>query len=144
MTGSTQEAAEINNTLATQPRRRCRYGVRSQRVALEHPEMAYSFQVRKIAPDTLLLANLGAIQLNYGYGISHCQRAVDMIEADALILPNALQEALQPEGDTCFSGLSIRLKWYVNHFCSGNCERSWMGIFTRGYTPIGRCWRVCD
>jgi isopentenyl-diphosphate delta-isomerase len=51
-------------------------------------------------PDILLLANLGAVQLNYGYGIDHCRRAVDLVQADALVLHlNALQEALQPEGD---------------------------------------------
>jgi len=56
-----------------------------------------------VAPDILLLANLGAVQLNYGYGVEHCQRAVEMIEADGLILHlNPLQEALQPEGNTDF------------------------------------------
>jgi isopentenyl-diphosphate delta-isomerase len=59
-----------------------------------------------VAPDILLFANLGAVQLNYGYGLAECQRAVEMIEADALILHlNALQEAVQPEGDTRFAGL---------------------------------------
>jgi isopentenyl-diphosphate delta-isomerase len=54
----------------------------------------------------LLFANLGAVQLNYGFTIAHCQRAVDMIGADALVLHlNPLQEALQPEGNTAFSGL---------------------------------------
>ncbi|MBE0695409.1 MAG: type 2 isopentenyl-diphosphate Delta-isomerase, partial [Anaerolineaceae bacterium] len=49
---------------------------------------------------------LGAVQLNYAYTIDHCRRAVEMIEADALILHlNALQEAVQPEGDTRFAGL---------------------------------------
>jgi isopentenyl-diphosphate delta-isomerase len=62
--------------------------------------------VRDLAPDILLFANLGAIQLNYGYGVEECRRAVEMIGADALILHlNPLQEALQPEGNTNFSGL---------------------------------------
>ena len=86
-------------------------GVGSQRVALEHPEAVESFQVRKFAPNSLLFANLGAVQLNYGYGIDECQRAVDMIEADALILHlNALQEAVQPEGDTLFAGLLQKIE----------------------------------
>jgi isopentenyl-diphosphate delta-isomerase len=81
-------------------------GLGSQRAAIEDPALAGSYQVRAIAPDILLFANLGAVQLNYGYSIDQCRRAVDMIEADALILHfNALQEAVQPEGDGNFRGL---------------------------------------
>jgi isopentenyl-diphosphate delta-isomerase len=59
----------------------------------------------------VLLANLGAVQLNYGYTVDHCRRAVDMLEADGLILHlNALQEAVQPEGDTNFSGLLVKIE----------------------------------
>jgi isopentenyl-diphosphate delta-isomerase len=66
--------------------------------------------LRRYAPNILLFANLGAVQLNYGYGITECKRAVEMLEADALILHlNPLQEALQPEGDTCFAGLLERI-----------------------------------
>lgn len=57
-------------------------GVGSQRVALEEPKLASTFQVRKEAPDIVLLANLGAIQLNYGWGIKQCREAVAMIGAD--------------------------------------------------------------
>jgi isopentenyl-diphosphate Delta-isomerase len=81
-------------------------GVGSQRAAIYDPRVQSSYQVRRVAPSIVLLANLGAVQLNYGYGVEQCRRAVDMIEADALILHfNALQEAVQPEGDTDFSGL---------------------------------------
>jgi len=81
-------------------------GVGSQRAALEHPELAYTYQVRDLAPDVLLLANLGAVQLNYGYGPAECQRAVEMIEADGLILHlNPLQEYFQPQGNLNFTGL---------------------------------------
>ena len=73
---------------------------------LKAPPAAETFKVRRYAPDILLLANLGAVQLNYGYTLDHCKQAVDMIEADPLILHlNALQEAVQPEGDTHFAGL---------------------------------------
>jgi isopentenyl-diphosphate delta-isomerase len=64
-----------------------------------------------VAPDILLFANLGAVQLNYGYGLDQCQRAVEMCQADALILHfNALQEAVQPEGDGNFSGLLKKIE----------------------------------
>jgi isopentenyl-diphosphate Delta-isomerase len=86
-------------------------GVGSQRAALEQPELAVTFKVRHLAPDVLLFANLGAVQLNYGYGIDQCRRAVEMIEADALVLHfNALQEAVQPEGDTHFAGLLSKVE----------------------------------
>ncbi len=112
MTGGTDEAARINHTLAEAAQEAgVAMGVGSQRAALEHPEAAASFQVRKAAPDILLLANLGAVQLNYGYGLDECRRAVEMIEADALILHlNALQEAVQPEGDVEFAGLAAKIE----------------------------------
>jgi isopentenyl-diphosphate Delta-isomerase len=85
-------------------------GVGSQRVAIEQPQVADTFQVRQIAPDILLLANLGAVQLNYRYGIDECLRAVELLEADALILHlNPLQECIQPQGDTNFKGLLDRI-----------------------------------
>ncbi len=107
MTGGTGEAGRINRVLAEAAQETgIVMGVGSQRAALEHPEVADTFRVRRFAPDIALLANLGAVQLNYGYTVDHCRRAVDMIEADALILHlNALQEAVQPEGDTRFAGL---------------------------------------
>ena len=107
MTGGTSEAGKINRILAAAAQEAgIPMGVGSQRAALEDDQLVEGFQVREIAPDILLFANLGAVQLNYGLDIADCQRAVDMIEADALILHlNPLQEAVMPEGDTNFSGL---------------------------------------
>jgi isopentenyl-diphosphate delta-isomerase len=86
-------------------------GVGSQRAALEDPALADTYRVRYVAPDILLMTNLGAVQLNYGYGPDECRRAVEMIEADALILHlNPLQEALQPEGETRFGGLLSKIE----------------------------------
>ncbi len=112
MTGGTPEAAAINCTLAKAAQETgIAMGLGSQRAAVDHPELGSTFQVRKEAPDILLFANLGAVQLNYGYGLDECQRAVDMIEADALILHlNPLQEAVQPEGDTRFAGLLDKIE----------------------------------
>jgi isopentenyl-diphosphate delta-isomerase len=117
MTGGTDEAARINIALAEAAQAtRIAMGVGSQRVAIEDPDQSHSFQIRKLAPDILLFANLGAIQLNYGFDLGSCQRAVAMIEADALILHlNALQEALQPEGETQFKGLLGR----IEKICTG-------------------------
>lgn len=116
MTGGTARAAEINRNLATAAQaRRVAMGLGSQRVAIEDPGLEETFNVRPIAPDVLLFANLGAVQLNYGYGLEQARRAVDMIEADGLVLHlNALQEALQPEGDTDFSGLLGKIEALCN------------------------------
>jgi isopentenyl-diphosphate delta-isomerase len=111
MTGGTEEATRINRHLAAAAERAgVAIGVGSQRKAIEDPSTAASFRVRELAPSVPLLANLGAVQLNYGYGIDECRRAVEMIEADALVLHlNPLQEAIQPEGDRNFSGLLPRI-----------------------------------
>jgi isopentenyl-diphosphate delta-isomerase len=112
MTGGTKLAGQINQTLAAVAQEvGMGIGLGSMRAALERPDTAWTFQVRKYAPDILLLANLGAVQLNYGYGPDECRRAVDLVEADGLYLHlNPLQEALQPEGDTRFSGLLQRIE----------------------------------
>jgi isopentenyl-diphosphate delta-isomerase len=112
MTGGTREAGKINMRLADAAQEaNIAMGVGSQRAALEDPKAASTFQVRKVAPGILLFANLGAIQLNYGYNVSHCQRAVEMIEADALYLHlNPLQEAVQHGGDTNWKGLAKKIE----------------------------------
>src|SRR6185503_5849257 len=112
MTGGTAEAETLNLRLAEAAQEmNIAMGVGSQRVAIQHPEQARTFQVRRAAPDILLFANLGAVQFNYGYGVDQCRRAVDMIQADALILHlNALQEAVQPEGDSNFSGMLAKIE----------------------------------
>jgi len=111
MTGGTQEARRINRNLATAAQAvGLAMGVGSQRAAIKDASLATTFQVRQYAPDILLFANLGAVQLNYGFGIDECQRAVEMIGADALVLHlNPLQEALQPEGDVNFAGLASKI-----------------------------------
>lgn len=112
MTGGTADAETLNLRLAEAAQEmKLAMGVGSQRAALEHPEQAQTFQVRRAAPDILLLANLGAVQLNYGYAIDQCRRAVEMIDADALILHlNPVQEAVQDAGDTNFAGLSKKIE----------------------------------
>jgi len=112
MTGGTEQAREINRRLARAAQARgIAMGLGSQRAAIQRPELADTFRVRDVAPDILLLANLGAVQLNYGYDVEHCRKAVEMIGADALILHlNPLQEALQPEGNSNFSGLLRKIE----------------------------------
>ena len=110
MTGGAGGPRAINARLAEAAQeRRIAMGVGSQRAALESADLAESFEVGAWHPTSRCSPTSGAVQLNYGYGVERCQRAVDMIEADALILHlNPLQEALQPEGDTRWSGLLAR------------------------------------
>jgi isopentenyl-diphosphate delta-isomerase len=112
MTGGTAKAREINRTLAEAAQAAgIAMGLGSMRAGIEDPALESTYQVRDVAPDILLFANIGAVQLNYGYGLDECRRAVDMIEADALILHfNALQEAVQPEGDGNFAGLLSKVE----------------------------------
>lgn len=107
MTGGAELAGTINTNLAIAAQR---LGIGmmlgSQRVMLEHPEAAASFQIRAHAPDALLIGNLGVAQLAKGYGTAELRRAVTEVGADALALhTNPLQEANQPGGDTDFTGL---------------------------------------
>jgi isopentenyl-diphosphate delta-isomerase len=111
MTGGFELARKVNRNLSAAAQHLgLAMGVGSQRVAIEEPSVADSFKVRHVAPDILLLSNLGAVQLNYGYTVDHCRRAVAMIDADGLILHlNVLQEAVQPEGNRNFRGLSDKI-----------------------------------
>jgi isopentenyl-diphosphate delta-isomerase len=112
MTGGTAEAEKINQRLAVAAQRAgIAMGLGSLRAALEAPELADTYRVRRWAPDVLLFANLGAVQLNYQFDVTHCQRAVELVSADGLIFHlNPLQEALQPEGDTRWSGLLAKIE----------------------------------
>ncbi|NJN15651.1 MAG: type 2 isopentenyl-diphosphate Delta-isomerase [Oscillochloris sp.] len=112
MTGGATAAEKINLALAEAAEHLgLAMGVGSQRAAVIDQRLISTYQVRKVAPHIPLMANLGAVQLNYGFGLDHCRRAVEMIEADGLILHlNPLQEAVQPEGDTNFKGLLAKIE----------------------------------
>ena len=111
MTGGTGAASRINKNLAIAAEEcQVAIGLGSQRRALEDATQARTFQVREQAPTVPLIGNLGAVQLNYGFGIAECEACVSMIGADALALHlNPLQEAIQPEGQCDFSGLLERI-----------------------------------
>lgn len=112
MTGGSPTGGLINRNLAAAAQAAgVAMGVGSQRAMLEDENWRSTYAVRSVAPDILLFANLGAVQLNYGYTIEDCQRAVDSIQADALILHlNPLQEALQPGGTSNYSSLLPKIE----------------------------------
>ncbi len=111
MTGGTERARRINYNLAIAAQNaRVALALGSHRAALENPALLDTYRVRDVAPGVVLLANLGAVQLNYGIGVDDARRAVESIEANGLYLHlNPLQEALQPSGDTNFRNLIPRI-----------------------------------
>lgn len=111
MTGGVARGGLINRILAAAAQHAgVAIGVGSQRAALDDPDLAETFQVRELAPDVPLLANLGAAQLTSSDGIDRCRQVVRMIHADALVIHvNPLQEALQPGGTSRFAGLIDRI-----------------------------------
>jgi isopentenyl-diphosphate delta-isomerase len=111
MTGGTDDAGALNRVLAAAAEATgVGFALGSGRVVLERPETARSFQVRDVAPSTLLFANLGAVQFNCGVTGEDASRLVKTLGADALNLHlNPLQEAIQPGGDTNFRGLAAAI-----------------------------------
>ncbi len=107
MVGGIPAASRLNRNLAAAAQKLgLAMGLGSQRPLKDSRELLGTYEIRDAAPDILLFANLGAVQLNYGWGASECLDIVRAIGADALTLHlNPLQEAIQPEGNTDFSGL---------------------------------------
>ncbi|WP_237391994.1 type 2 isopentenyl-diphosphate Delta-isomerase [Paenibacillus dendrobii] len=112
MTGGSAATGAINERLAVAAEERgWAMGVGSVRAAVEKGELASTFHVRKHAPTIPVIANLGAVQLNYGFGVDECRRAVEIAGANLLVLHlNGLQELFQPEGNINFSGLLSRIE----------------------------------
>jgi len=112
MTGGTAKAEKINAAIAKAVEQLgLGMGLGSQRAAIENPKLEKTFSIaRKNAPTAFLIANLGGPQLVQGYGLKEARKAVEMIEADALAIHlNPLQEAIQPEGETKFKGLTEKI-----------------------------------
>lgn len=147
MTGGASDAEIINIRLAQASQEtKIALGIGSQRAALEFSSLSKSFKIRNYAPDILLFANLGAIQLNNGLNLDDCKRAVDMIEADGLILHlNPLQEALQSGGNTNFHGLIRKIEQICKNITTpviakevgwGISERTANLLFNSGISAI--------
>jgi isopentenyl-diphosphate delta-isomerase len=105
MTGGAPRARELNRALATGAQKfGLGMGVGSQRAMLLQPELIPTYQVRDVAPDILLLANIGAVQARES-GPARVAELVQAIGADALCVHlNTAQELVQDEGDRDFRG----------------------------------------
>jgi isopentenyl-diphosphate Delta-isomerase len=102
MTGGPDQGGTINRNIAAAAQAMgFAMGVGSQRIALGGGSgHGLNRDIRRLAPDIALYANLGAVQLVQGMSVGDARRAVDAIAADALILHlNPLQEVLQQGGD---------------------------------------------
>jgi isopentenyl-diphosphate delta-isomerase len=111
MTGGTSRARRINERLASAAEAAgIVFGLGSGRAMLEDPSLRATFDVRPVAPNVVLFANLGAVQLNYAVTIEDAKRLVDELGANGLYLHlNPLQEALQAGGDTNFRALEPKI-----------------------------------
>jgi isopentenyl-diphosphate delta-isomerase len=111
MTGGAELSGKINRNLAAAAQQ---LGVGmmlgSQRIMLDNHSASASFSVRDVAPDVLLIGNIGLAQLNEVM-VPELVDALDQVGANALAVhTNPLQEAMQHEGDTDFSGSISRLR----------------------------------
>jgi isopentenyl-diphosphate delta-isomerase len=105
MTGGTAEARDINRDLARVAQQLgLGFGVGSQRAMADHPELAPTFEIRDVAPDALIIGNLGAVQAK-SYGTSKVAELADAIGASAMAIHlNPAQEMIQEHGDRDFRG----------------------------------------
>lgn len=117
MTGGSDLATDINRHLAQAAEEKgWIMALGSTRAMLESEAHKESFLVRKYAPSVPLIVNLGAVQLNYGYGAEEAKKIVEMTEADSLVLHlNSLQEAVQDEGDLNFENLLPKIEEVCKH-----------------------------
>src|SRR5699024_7811548 len=115
MTGGSDLAIEINRNLAiASEEKKWAIALGSTRAFVESDEYEESFTIRQYAKSVPLIANLGAVQLNYGYGVDACETIVEKTEADSLVLHlNSLQEVVQDEGDLNFENLLPK----IEHIC---------------------------
>ena len=116
MTGGTALAENINKNLAIAAEEKgWALALGSTRALLDSDGHASSFIMRKYAPSVPIIANLGAVQLNYGYGVDECRRIIELTEADMLVLHlNSIQEVIQENGDTNFKGILKKIEQLCN------------------------------
>ncbi|MDR0492661.1 MAG: type 2 isopentenyl-diphosphate Delta-isomerase [Nitrososphaerota archaeon] len=112
MTGGAEEAMEINGSIAEAVEKLgLGMGLGSQRAAVENKNLEKTYRIaRENAPHAFLIANIGGVQLVHGYGVKEVKRTIEMIDADAVAIHlNALQESIQPEGQTNFKCMAVKI-----------------------------------
>ncbi|CAN5486135.1 type 2 isopentenyl-diphosphate Delta-isomerase [soil metagenome] len=117
MTGGAKLSGVINRSLAGAAQQ---LGVGmmlgSQRIMLDDEAATASFEVRDLAPDVLLIGNIGLGQLSAAV-TPYLTKALARVGADAVAVhTNPLQEAMQSDGDTDFSGSIQQLREFTESF----------------------------
>lgn len=105
MTGGTERAERINRELASIAEE-CGYafGLGSQRAMHKRPESLSTYQVRELAPTTLVLGNVGVVQA-HAMSVDELSALVSGVTADALCVHlNPAMEVIQDDGDRDFRG----------------------------------------
>lgn len=123
MTGGHEQAVEVNERLAKAAQELgVAIGCGSQRAALRHPELARTYRViREVAPDAVVMANVGICQLVYqgdqqALTRDEIETAIGMLDAQFLIVHlNVVEELIQPEGDSNLAGLLQGLERTVSY-----------------------------
>ncbi|RNF00856.1 isopentenyl-diphosphate delta-isomerase [Trypanosoma rangeli] len=117
MTGGEEHGRIINENLA----KACEaegiaFGLGSMRIVNRYASAIYTFDVKKFCPSAPMFANIGLVQLNYGFGVKEVNRLIKCVNADGLFIHlNHTQEACQPEGDTNFESLLVKLEALLPH-----------------------------
>jgi isopentenyl-diphosphate delta-isomerase len=114
LTGGCEEASHINETLAVVA---SEFGIAmeigSQRILLEERDWEWTYSIaRKVSPDILLMANIGAPQVVAEKDRERVESLVEMLKADALVIHlNFLQEAVMVDGEPkargCLSAIEM-------------------------------------
>lgn len=121
MTGGTERARDINRVLAEIAEERgYGFGLGSQRAMWLHEEKSATYVVRDVAPTTLIMGNIGAVQARSMPTEAVAELAA-RVGADAMCVHlNPAMEIVQPGGDRDFEGildtlkrLSVELPWPV-------------------------------
>jgi len=115
MTGGTTQAKKINQDIAKVCQKQgIGMGIGSQRAMIQHKQLEKTYQIRDVAPDIYLSANIGGVQLKQ---IPHEEiiESAEKIEADTITIHiNPLQELIQNKGDLEWKGIMDEIKLFKN------------------------------
>ena len=141
MTGGEAHGRTINENLAKACNaERIPFGLGSMRIINRYPSSAFTFDVKAFCPDVPMFANIGLVQLNYGFGAAEINNLVSAVKADGLFVHlNHTQEVCQPEGDTNFARLFEKFLEVYPHIkvpvivkgVGHGIERKWVDKFAQ-------------
>lgn len=109
ITGGTEEGKFINKVLSEiADEYKIGFMIGSERAVIENEALKDTFKIYGKPP--LIIGNLGAVQLNYGFTIKECKKAINIINANAFAFHlNPLQECFQLDGNKNFKNLKEKI-----------------------------------